>query len=224
MFYRISYTLEDRAPRFPGNPENRVRPVLSIAEGHACNAAEVSLFTHNGTHVDLPNHYHAAGRQVADYDVCELIFRHPVLIRLEAGERQAITAASLEPFRSRLDEKDVLLLRTGFGSKRQTPAYLNNPHLTEDAARFLRSLPTLRAIGLDCLSITNPAMQALGDRVHRILLDEAPDGKPVVIIEDLDLRDADRVSHFRRVFVVPLFVEGVDGMPCTVFGEDGAIA
>ncbi len=196
-----------------------MRPVLKLADGNKCNTAEVCLFNHNGTHIDLPNHYHADGRRLVEHDICEFIFDRPILIRVDVGEGQAITAALLRPFKEAILGKDLVLLKTGFGARRASPEYMNNPYLTLDAAEFLRGLSSLRAIGIDFISVTNSRFQKLGDEVHRILLGEPPDGKPVLIIEDLELSSEAIIEQFHRVFAIPLFVEGVDGMPCTVFGE-----
>ncbi len=219
MYLRISYTCDSASPRFPGNPENQVRKTLSMDRGDACNAAEVVLFNHNGTHIDLPNHYHAGGRRLAEFDISEFVFNSPVLVRVEAGEGQGISIAALQTSRERIEKCDLLLLRTGFGHQRPLPEYTDNPYLTREAARFLRSMEGLRAIGIDFLSIANPRFQELGHEVHRILLSDSPDGRPLMIIEDLDLSRDGIISRFRRVFAIPLFVEEVDGMPCTVFGE-----
>lgn len=191
----------------------------AIHAGDPANAALVSLFNHNGTHMDLPNHYYENGRRVADYDIAEFIFERPVLIEVRAGEGAAITAAILKPFEKAMGGKDFVFLRTGFGEQRDLPGYLNNPYLTPDAARLIRSVAGLRGLGIDFLSVGNPQQQKLGDEVHRILLDRSPDGKPVLIIEDMDLSAVTIIGGFRKIFAVPLFVEGVDGMPCTVFGE-----
>ena len=218
-YYRISYTHADRSPRFPGNPANAIKPVLSFAAGDGCSAWEVTLFTHNGSHIDLPHHYHAQGRRLVDYDAGEFVFERPVLVRVSGGPGEAITAASLAPFEAAIRASDLLLLSTGFWAHRGSPLYADNPFLTLDAARFLKGMPGLRALGIDFLSITNPGRKQLGDEVHRLLLRESEEEKAILIIEDLDLSSDGLVAQFRRVFAVPLFVEGVDGMPCTVFGE-----
>ena len=222
MYLRISYTHDANSPHFPGNPENRVEPVLALGKGDACNAAKVCLFNHNGTHIDLPRHYLEHGRCLVDYDIAEFIFRQPGLIRLKADPGQAIHAGMLKIHEEEIWAKDLLLLRTGCGSYRNSTAYTDNPYLSLDAAEFLRSMPRIRAIGIDFLSVTNPRFRMLGDEVHKTLLGDDPDEKPVLIIEDLDLSSADIIERFHRIFVVPLFVNGVDGMPCTVFGEYAA--
>jgi kynurenine formamidase len=219
MFHRISYIQGAGAPRFPGNPPNRIRAQLSLERGDNCNAYEVALFNHNGTHVDLPNHSIAKGRRLQSYEIVDFVFEKPVLIRLDCDTGQAITPAMLTPFVENLQGRDFLFLKTGFGSRRGSSEYLNNPYLTNDAAALLRRLHGLRALGIDFLSVTNPQLQEQGDQVHRILLDDPPDRKPIMIVEDLDLSKEAVIQRFRRVFVIPLLVEEVDSMPCTVFGE-----
>ena len=109
MILRISHTQRSTDPRFPGNPANQVTPILAIHSGDQCNAAEVRMFNHNGTHIDCPNHYVASRERLAEYDLAEF--------------------------------------------------------------------------------------------------------------EDIDLAAAAIIERFHRVFVVQLFIDGVDSMPCTMFGE-----
>jgi kynurenine formamidase len=64
-------------------------------------------------------------------------------------------------------------------------------------------------ISLACMQHLEEGLEA-----HRILL--RGDGRRFLIIEDMNL-DFD-LSHLRRVFALPLFIEGVDSSPCTVMG------
>lgn len=219
MYLRISYNHDTRSPTFPGNPTNQVRPVLAFSAGDSCNAAEVCLFNHNGTHADFPNHYHEQGRRVVDYDLAELVFERPALVSIEAGVGEPITPKQLRSAAGALEGSDFLLLRTGFGARRGSPEYTNNPYLSLDAAHFLRGFRRLRGLGMDFLSVTNARLRPLGDEVHRILLAESPDARAILLVEDLDLSVPEVIERFHRLFVVPIFMEGVDGMPCTVFGE-----
>jgi len=219
-FRRISYTLTTKDIVFPGNPPVEITQMLSMEQADLCNAWTLTLFNHNGTHLDFPNHYQRLGRKVTDYLVDELVFSHPYLLNLPRQADEAIKAADLKDLPSSAREADLLFLRTGFGACRGDQSYVFGPYLTEEAAQFLRAaFPHLRCLGLDCLSATNPKFMTVGEAAHRILLSDEPDSKPVLILEDLDLTDRDLIGEFRRVFVVPLFVEGVDGGPCTVFGE-----
>ena len=219
-YFRISYMLTGREVVFPGNPPVEFVQTLSMSQGDSCNAWALRLFNHNGTHLDFPNHYRREGRKVSEYSIDELVFDRPYLVDVPRGEDESIDAETLKGLPGRAYESDLLLLRTGFGQRRGDSDYLFGPYLTRDAGTYLRmAFPHLRCLGLDCLSATNPRHREAGEELHRILLSEEPDGKPVHILEDVDLGSRELIAGFRRVFVVPLFAEEVDGTPCTVFGE-----
>ena len=82
----------------------------------------------------------------------------------------------------------------------------------EGAHYVAGKFPKLRALGLDTVSLA--CMQHLeeGLEAHRVLL--GGKGRRFLIIEDMDL-DHD-LSQLKRVFALPLFIDGVDSAPCTV--------
>lgn len=218
-YHAISYPLDEKAPLFPGNPPLVIDSVHSFQKGDRCSTALVTIFGHNGTHIDAPGHYREGGRALCDFEVEDLVFMRPFLAEVAKRENERISSSDLMSA-GIPEDADLLLLRTGFFSRRDHPSYKKGPVLAVEAARFLRSgFPQLRAIGIDYLSLTNPVERAVGEEVHRILLDETIDREPVLIIEDMDLSRNDTIGDFLRVFVVPLYVDGVDGFPCTVFGE-----
>lgn len=64
---------------YPGDPEPKLERVLNIADGKMCNLTQLSMSTHNGTHIDAPLHFiDGAG------DVCtvapELFFGECVVV------------------------------------------------------------------------------------------------------------------------------------------------
>jgi len=154
-----------------------------------------------------------------DFPIGELVFEHPYLVELPKNENELVTAHELQSGVIPMDT-DLLLIRTGFFARRGQPSYHSCPVLTTETARFLRSeFPSLRCIGIDYISVTNLHERETGEEVHRILLNDGPDDKPILIIEDLDLSRKDMIHRFTRVYVVPLYVVGVDSFLCTVFGE-----
>ena len=115
---------------------------------------------------------------------------------------------------------DILLIRTGFGEKRGELIYSNNnPWISPDAAQFIRScFIKLRAIGIDTISISSFKHIKAGETTHQVLLKKGDyTSEPLLIIEDLKLGILS--NNLRKLFAIPLFVDGVDSMPCTVFVE-----
>jgi len=72
-------------------------------------------------------------------------------------------------------------------------------------------LTSIKAVGIDFISISNLNNRALGKEAHIAFL-----GNNVLLIEDMKLSCVH--SNLKTVIVLPLQVEGADGAPCTVIG------
>ncbi len=217
-YIRISYDIDQEMPIFPGNPENRVEPQDSFEKGAQWNTFSITLFNHNGTHVDAPNHFDRTGRKIGDYQIEELIFKNPFIVDIPKKEAESITANDLFQLENR--DCDILLVRTGFYQKREQAVYVDNhPWLSPEAARSIRNdFTKLRAVGIDTVSIGSHRQPIESGEAHRILLQKGNFASdPLLLIEDLNLG---LISNpIKRIFVIPLFINGVDGTPCTVFVE-----
>ncbi len=215
----LSYALDTETPIFGINPPNTVTRVERISDGDSCNSSQITLFNHNGTHVDTPRHFDDSGKNIIDYGIEDFIFTNPQIVDIPKGENEAIEINDLLEQKSIIQSCDLLLIRTGFYSKRGKQSYVDrNPWLDNQTATFLRRLPLLKAIGIDTISISSFSRLEIGKETHRILLSGISDNtEPMVIIEDMKLPG--ELKNLRRVFVIPLFISGVDSAPCTVFAE-----
>ena len=207
MFIKLSYNLKDGDPVFIGNPKNMVTQVNSV-ENDGFNTHMVKLFTHNGTHIDLPLHCDKTGKDMVSYQIDDFIFDNICFRIVDIGPDKLLRVEDVD------DRCNFLLIKTG--ANRYSDRYHYPPYIDEDTALYLAGLPNLRCIGVDTVSIGNPKYLDISRNVHRILL-----GKPVFIVEDMDLSHINHsiVYKMSRIFVIPLFVEGVEGFPCTVFAE-----
>jgi kynurenine formamidase len=68
-------------------------------------------------------------------------------------------------------------------------------------------------MGFDLVSLSSVEHREEGRAAHRQLLI----GRNFVIVEDMRLSEL--TDSPKRLFVVPVFLDGVDGMPCTVIAE-----
>jgi kynurenine formamidase len=201
------------------NPPNVYKKVASIEKGDHCNSGLLTLFNHNGTHLDAPRHFDGSGKKVADYKIEEFIFNRPRLVEIKKEDDEAIELNDLSRNKSEIQECDLLLVKTGFYRKRGQKSYADrNPWIDNDAAHFLRQQSNLKAIGIDAISISSYSRIGLGEETHRILLGGGSAlSEPKLVIEDLDL--SDDLNGIKRVFVIPLFISEADSAPCTVFAE-----
>jgi kynurenine formamidase len=55
----------------------------------------------------------------------------------------------------------------------------------------------------------------LGRESHKIFLNPK---KPILLLEDMDLRDLNKNTKFKEIIVSPIRIANCDGLPCKVFG------
>ena len=168
----------------------------------------------------MPKHFIDSGRTVCDYSIEELIFKRPHVVDCPkmAGEIIEVgdLANSVIP-----PETDFLLIRTGFSRFRNSDVHIysyKNPCLSPQTAEWIRkNYPDIRAVGVDCISVSSRAHRDLGRETHKILLkkDEFK-GEPVLIVEDLYIPS--EINRLDELIVAPLFIESIDSAPCTVIG------
>jgi len=221
MYLELSHRLSVDAPLPPGVPRMQVLHHYSIERGDVSNLFVLQLSNHSGTHIDAPWHFVASGLRICDFRLDEFVFDRPVCIDVTIGDGQLLEPAHLQPHAERLDQADLLLIRTGYTHVRRESSerYTHQcPGMSVHGASYVTShFPQLRAIGLDIISLASMQHLEEGLEAHRILL--RGDGRRFLIIEDMNL-DFD-LSQLRRVIALPLFIEGVDSSFCTVMGVAG---
>lgn len=211
-FVRLSYDIAVNMPLYPGTPDIKIEPMKSIPKGDSCNTYLVSMQNHAGTHVDFPNHFHAEGRRLSEFDINELVFNNPCIVDCPKSASSAIMPDDL---RDKINKaSDILFIRTGFYKIRDTEDYTHkNPFIHPDTARMLKyEYPCLRALVLDTISAANHKESQFGRETHRILLEE----RPILIIEDADL--SGDLTGLKEVMAVPLYIDGVDSSQVTLIG------
>jgi len=229
----LSYVLDENTPLYAGKKGISCRIKKSISKGDSCNTHELSFPSHTGTHIDAPRHFFARGKPVDAYSPAELIFNKVRVITLpNVKPGQGLTkddlviAAKYTTLRHSESEgrriltagTECLLIKTGFSRFRKKDDYWrNSPYITAELAEFLRSIPGLKALGLDFISVSNINNREEGRAAHKILLSNKKPGQPLLLIEDMDLRAAkDNIS---KLFVFPLRFKNADGGPCAVAAE-----
>ncbi|BAJ50206.1 cyclase family protein [Candidatus Caldarchaeum subterraneum] len=216
MWIYLSHILTRNSPCYDDGPRPEFTPDKQIARGDSSNTYFIKLLNHIGTHVDAPYHFDPNGRKISSYRADELVFEKPLLIDVSKDAGELITVSDLEKHSQTLHNVDLLLIRTSFQRYREKDpeAFMRRgPCLSAEAASFLRQFGTLRALGVDTISISSPMRREEGREAHRRLLV----GRSFLIIEDMDLHD--KPSVFKRVVVAPLLVDEVDSAPCTVLAE-----
>lgn len=135
-----SHPMYNGAPRWIGLPPLEVLPNYFFLEGTGSNNEYVRMFTHCGTHLDLPYHMLKGGKRVGDFPP-ECFMGEAIM--LDASQRKGNRFIELEDLKPKYDEKikkdDIVVIYTGWGEKRGYNAdWLKNfPTLTPECARWI---------------------------------------------------------------------------------------
>lgn len=213
---RLSHILDEQTPAYGNGEGFEVKKVRDLQCGDSCNASFLTFSNHLGSHVDAPLHFVDGGKAIADYEISDWIFTNPQIIDLPTKAGVIITPESFGNLLEKNTETDFLLIRTGFEQQRMQDAYWDDSpaYAPELAEYFLNYYPSLKAIGLDTLSIGSPNHRPLGHAVHKAFL-----GKDLRIFEDLALADVPSDGSLTTVMAFPMLFQNADGAPCTIIGQ-----
>ncbi|MBF0602516.1 MAG: cyclase family protein [Nitrospirae bacterium] len=193
-----------------------VEAVKSIRAGDSANVFRITLENHWGTHCDAPAHFFDHGDKVADLTADAWVFSHPNVVDVTVGPGELVGAAALQSLDTQCD---LVLLRSGFQRHRGEDLYSHdNPGVHAEVGFWLRAnRPRVRALGMDFVSLTARRNRQAGRESHQAFLDPMASGRPILIIEDMDL--AHPLNRLTQVIVAPLRMSAIDSAPCTVLGR-----
>lgn len=206
----LSHALAAKTPLYGGADRIKLIQQKSLNNGDSCNKMLWQFPNHAGTHIDAPLHFLKKGKSIADYAPGSWIFNKVSLIMMAKIKPDQIIKSSDIGISK---DCELFLIKTGFEKYRRTDTYWkNSPGIHPEVAVFLKKqMPSLKAIGVDFISISSLADRKLGREAHRSFL-----SKNILLIEDMRLSALK--GGLETVIVSPLLVEGADGSPCTVFG------
>jgi kynurenine formamidase len=206
-----------------GVPPVFSRPVVKLSHTYEKDkwlAEDITLNTHDGTHVDCPAHMFPGTKTVDQVPLKDLIGTG-VILDIPSGEMGKVTAGDLEKAKPKIRKGDIVLIHTGWSLKtepwrKEDDDYLTwkRPGLTIDAAQWLAD-KEVRMVGIDNMAISHPDTKEgeEGKSVHYILL-----GKGIIIVEGLiNLQQA--VGKRARIYVIPMPLKGGGGSIARVFAE-----
>lgn len=220
---RLSYDLSESTPVYGGRQGPTIRQSTSIASGDSSNSLWFGCSNHHGTHIDCPRHFDDAGLRVADYSadfwfmnrvgVIYMDYAPPAGHLIHAEELEELVAVSSIP-----DDIEALIVKTGWAEKRHLPVYIHEgPGLEAGIPDMLRRrFSSLRILGFDLLSVTSFMHREHGRDAHRAFL---KDQRPVLAVEDADLRELKKGMQLSSLVVSPFFIEGADSAPVTIWAD-----
>jgi len=211
----LSHFISRDTPLYGGKKDKiNIIPVREIKKGDPCNTLFLEFPGHASTHVDLPSHFLKRGKVLSDYSPRSWLFSDIQLVDLRLNSQRKIGG---DLFKGLNRNTDMLLLKTGFEKNRRKSLYYERyPYFSASLAAYLKKkMPSLRAVGIDCISISSPKNRKEGWKAHREFLKRG-----IIIIEDMRLGSLKKSPD--SVVVSPLLIKNADGVPATVFAITSA--
>jgi arylformamidase len=201
----LSHPLEHGQLNFPWDPKISVVAHNTVASiGY--NITQISMSTHQGTHLDAPFHFYDGGKTL-DQMPLEKFYGETTLVDLAPGGTLAaktdLTMQKFAPHAHKFQPGAKIIYRTGWDRQFGTAEYFAEfPTLTLEAAQWMAD----RKIGM--LGMDTPTPSTAWKECHHILLKA---GVEVVIVEGL--RSLDQLPETFIFVGFPLNIIGRDGSP-----------
>jgi kynurenine formamidase len=200
-FVDLSHPLIHGQANFPMDPKLSIMTHCT-PQTLKYNMTQVSMATHQGTHLDAMSHFVEGGKTI-DQMPLDWFYGEAILLRLPKAPREEITVADFQKIEPLLQPGVKLIYETGWHRHFGQDDYFSDfPSLTQDAARYLVSRK-IRLLGMD-----TPTPSRDWYEVHHILLAPAAE---VVVVEGLT-----NLSQLPERFTFsgfPLNFHGRDGSP-----------
>lgn len=201
----LSHPLEHGQLNFPFDPKISVL-VHNTVSSIGYNMTQVSLASHQGTHLDAPFHFYDEGKTI-DQMRLDQFYGPAHLVDLAPGGALApstpLTVEMFEPHAAKFTPGAKVIYRTGWDQQFGTPEYFSAfPSLTLEAARWIAE----KQIGLIGMDTPTPSVD--WKECHLILL--AP-GVEMVIVEGLT--HLEQLPDEFTFMGFPLNLKGRDGAP-----------
>ncbi|MDG0811624.1 cyclase family protein [Cohnella rhizosphaerae] len=208
----LSMDIYHGAPTFAFDPKCAVI-VHNTVDTIGYNISQLSMSTHQGTHLDAPFHFLNEGNTVDRLDLNRCIGEALLVDLSHKRPKEPIGVADFAPYADRIGEGTRLVYRTDWHLQYPRKHYFSDfPYMTLELAEWLAD----RRIALIGMDVPTPNPTDF-DPVHKTLL-----RAEIVIVEGLaNLGAIGRDEFF--LMAAPLKIAGRDGAPIRAVGmvDDG---
>ena len=200
MIYDLTHPITDGMPVYPGDPAVQIRQVLTI-EADGCADRQLTMGTHNGTHMDAPAHMIDGGKQLKDFAAADFV-RSAVCIDARSGFDAAAVAAAIT------NPGMAVLFYTGASERFTAESYWSDYLVLDDETIRVLIENGVGMVGVDTGSFDN----ADGFPVHKSLL-----SADILLIENLAGLES-LIGKTFELIALPLKLEA-DGAPARVIAK-----
>ena len=206
MLYDLAAEISPKLVAFPGDPLYCTEIISSLEEGQKFKLCHMHFGNHTGTHIDFPAHTITGGKTSSDFPL-EHLTGQGIIINVPVEEK-SITRAFLSS--QPIVTSDIIFFKTANSQKsKRDPFTEQYVYIEPDATEELLQMG-VKIVGIDYISVDKYEDEDLS--THNALL-----SKEILIVEGLELHAIPEGQY--EIFVVPLNIPDMDGLPARVFAK-----
>ncbi len=199
----LTHTITDDISVFSATEHPKIT-VAAEKETDGYSQKHISIYSHNGTHMDAPFHILKNGLTADDMPL-EAFFGKGCVVDFSEGTEKEISLEAIKSKEKEIRASDFLLIHTGWDKKWKTDDYtVGFPVLSVEAANYLTNF-NLKGVGVDAISVDTIDSSEM--TVHHALL-----GAGMILVENLTNLSALPQSGF-YFSSLPLKIKEADGSP-----------
>ena len=200
----LTHSIANDMTVYPGGPKPQNKIVSNVTD-NGYKETEIHIRSHNGTHMDSPNHVFEDGISLDKIDVINFVGTAALIDCSSLEEGGIITYDFIEKNKEAIDNSEFIVFRTDWSKYWNTDKYLGNyPVISDEVVDFILT-SNKKGIAFDTISV-DPIDASVLAKHNRILENN------ILIFENLtnlDLIDSDTFVFC----ALPLKFENSDGAP-----------
>ena len=200
----LTHSIANDMTVYIGGPQPQNKVIKTVSE-NGYKETEIHILSHNGTHMDSPNHVFEDGVSLDKIDVINFVGTAALIDCSSLEEGDLITYDFIEKNKEAIDNSEFIVFRTDWSKYWNTDKYLGNyPVISDEVVDFILT-SNKKGIAFDTISV-DPIDASVLAKHNRILENN------ILIFENLtnlDLIDSDTFVFC----ALPLKFENSDGAP-----------
>lgn len=200
----LTHSIANDMTVYPGGPKPQNKIISTVTE-NGYKETEIHIRSHNGTHMDSPNHVFEDGVSLDKIDVINFVGTAALIDCSSLVEGDIITYDFIEKNKETIDNSEFIIFKTNWSKYWNTDKYLGNyPVISDEVVDFIITSKK-KGIAFDTISV-DPIDASVLAKHHKILKNN------ILIFENLtnlDLIDSDTFVFC----ALPLKFENSDGAP-----------
>lgn len=200
----VPFPVDSPMPFFPTDPQGpSITRIFDRTKGDPVTMSQISINSHNGTHIDAPFHFMAEGTTIDMMPLDTAIGSTRVI---EIKDPVSIKLEEVEPYNIKEGERILFKTRNSSYAYKTTEFIDDYVYCTNEVAYYLKD-KKIRLVGVDYITIGNQKDLENIKIVHETLLSNG-----IYIIEMLNL-DGVKPGLYEMA-CLPLRMEKGDAGPC----------